>query len=182
MVVVIENKMWYNFRKEYMQVDIVIDQLTDCLVERKTGAIVETQFFRIEGPIDKKRYIGWKFNWSETQKDGYAIYELYRKGSKVVEGRISLRMDGGVADVDIVEVAPHNFGHRGKYVGVGAHLFAIACQISFESGCDGFVAFTAKTNLVDYYSKTLNAKVSAGRRMYLDEKAARVLLDKYMRK
>ena len=54
------------------------------------------------------------------------------KGGK---GRISLNIDGGVANVDIVETAPHNYGHNGKYEGVGGHLFAIACKVSMESGC-----------------------------------------------
>lgn len=165
-----------------MQIDIIIDRFTDCLVERETGAILETNFIRIEEPIKKKRYAGWKFDWRQTQKDGYYVYELSIKGSSVVEGRISLKIDGGVADIDIVETAPHNYGHRGKYEGVGGHLFAIACQISKEAGCDGFVAFNAKSNLVEYYIKTLNAKVSAGRRMYLDADAAKILLDKYMKK
>ena len=44
-----------------------------------------------------------------------------------VQGRISLRIDGGVADVAIVETAPHSYGLTGKYQGVGGHLFAIAC-------------------------------------------------------
>lgn len=165
-----------------MHVDILIDKLTDCLIERKTGAILETYFVKAEKLIPKARYAGWKFDWSKTQQDGYSVYELYLKGSLVAEGRISLKIDGGVADVDIVETAPHNFGKHGKYEGVGAHLFAIACQISMEAGCDGFVAFTAKSRLVEYYSKTLHAKVSTGRRMYLDQAAAKILLDKYMRK
>lgn len=165
-----------------MHVDILIDNLTDCLVERKTGTIHETCFVKVEKPIPKKRYMGWKFDWAKTQKDGYSVYELYLKESPVVEGRIALKIDGGVADVDIVETAPHNFGKHGRYEGVGVHLFAIACQISMEAGCDGFVAFTAKSSLVEYYSRTLHAKVSTGRRMYLDQAAAKILLDKYMRK
>ena len=92
------------------------------------------------------------------------------------------KIDGGVADVDIVESAPHNYGHEGKYIGVGGHLFAIACQCSLESGCDGFVAFTAKSDLVEYYMRTLNAKIFRGNRMYIDEEAAKVLIDKYIGK
>ena len=164
-----------------MLVDIIIDRFTDCLVERESGMILETSFVRLEEPIPKSRYAGWKFDWDQTQKDDYTVYELSTKGSSVVEGRISLKMDGGVADIDIVEAAPHNFGHNGRYEGVGAHLFAIACLISKEAGCDGLVAFNAESNLVEYYIRTLNAKISMGRRMYLDGDAAKVLLDKYMK-
>ena len=93
-----------------------------------------------------------------------------------------MKIDGGVADVEIAETAPHNYGHKGIYAGVGAHLFAIACQVSFDAGYDGFVAFTSKSDLVEYYKEKLNAGVFRGRRMYIDEEAARILLDKYMRK
>ncbi|MDE6600594.1 MAG: hypothetical protein K2K90_00235 [Lachnospiraceae bacterium] len=93
-----------------------------------------------------------------------------------------MKIDGGVADVDIVETAPHNYSHTGKYEGVGAHLFAIACQVSFDAGYDGFVAFTSKSDLVEYYKEKLNAGVFRDRRMYIDEEAAQILLDKYMRK
>ena len=81
-----------------------------------------------------------------------------------------------------MESAPHNFGHLGKYKGVGGHLFAIACQVSMEAGCDGFVAFDSKTDLVDYYKSELNAIEIYPRRMVIAEKAAKMLLDKYMRK
>ncbi len=99
-----------------------------------------------------------------------------------VQGRISFKIDGGVADVDIVESAPHNYGHNGKYIGVGGHLFAIACQCSLEAGCEGFVAFTAKSDLVEYYKKTLKAQIVRGNRMYIDEEGAKILIDKYIRK
>lgn len=107
---------------------------------------------------------------------------MFLKDDDTVQGRISVKIDGGVADVDIVETAPHNYSHRGIYTGVGAHLFAIACQVSFDAGYDGFVTFTSKSSLVEYYKKTLNAGVFYDRRMYIDEEAAQILLDKYMRK
>lgn len=165
-----------------MEVDIQIDKLTDCLVEKSTGKQVETEYRLRTVPIKPKDYKGWKFDWSKTEKNGYSIYELFLTDDDTVQGRISLRIDGGVADVDIVESAPHNYDHTGKYQGVGGHLFAIACQISMEAGCDGFVAFTAKSDLIAYYSRVLNAQVAKGQRMYIDEAAANILLDKYIRR
>lgn len=107
---------------------------------------------------------------------------MFLKDDDIVQGRISLKIDGGVADVDIVETAPHNFGRNGKYIGVGGHLFAIACQCSLEAGCDGVVAFTSKSDLVEYYEKELNAVEIMPRRMVIFEDAAQVLIDKYIRK
>lgn len=119
-----------------METDIFIDKLTDCLIERKTGNVVETEYSERIIPITSKDIQGWKFNWRTTEENGYTIYELFLKDDDVVQGRISLKIDGGVADVDIVEYAPHNYGHEGDYIGVGGHMFAIACQISMEAGCE----------------------------------------------
>lgn len=164
-----------------MEVDILIDKLTDCLIERSTGERVETEYILRTVPIKPNDYKGWKFNWSKTEKNGYDIYELFVVGDDTVQGRISVKIDGGVADVEIVETAPHNYGHLGKYEGVGGHLFAIACQISMEAGCDGVVAFTSKTSLVDYYKRVLNAVEISDRRLVIYEDAADMLLDKYIR-
>lgn len=165
-----------------MRIDILIDKLTDCLVERKTGKIVKTNYLKRIEELKRKDYLGWKFDWSVSQKKGYSIYELFVEGDPTVQGRISLKIEGGVAVVDIVETAPHNYGHTGKYEGVGGHLFAIACQISLENGCEGVVAFDSKTDLVEYYKKELYAIEIYPRRMVLFEKAAERLLDKYIRK
>ena len=165
-----------------MAVDIQIDKLTDCLIERESGNIVDTEYMERTTAIKKKDFAGWKFDWSTTQKNGYTVYELFVENDDTVQGRISFKIDGGVADIDIVESAPHNYGHNGKYIGVGGHLFAIACQISLESGCDGVVAFTSKTDLVDYYKKELKAVEIMPRRLVIFEDAAEILLDKYIRK
>ena len=165
-----------------MQINITIDEFTDCLIDRKTNRIVETEYKEMKHLIPKSQFSTWKFDWSITQKRGYTIYELFVKGKNVVEGRISLNIDGGVANIDIVETAPHNYGHNGKYEGVGGHLFAIACKISMENGCDGVVAFDAKSNLVEYYKEKLKAIEIYPRRMVIFEDAAQILIDKYFRK
>ena len=165
-----------------MAVDIQIDKLTDCLIEREFDSIVDTEYMERITAIKKKDYTGWKFDWSTTQKNGYTIYELFVEDDDTVQGRISLKIDGGVADIDIVESAPHNYGHNGKYIGVGGHLFAIACQISLEAGCDGVVAFTSKSDLVEYYKRELKAVEVMPRRLVIFEDAAEILLDKYIRK
>ena len=165
-----------------MEIDIKIDKITDCLEVTLTGEIVPTHYKKVDKPIEDVDYNGWKFDWARTQRDGYTVFELYVDGVDKVQGRISMRIDGGVADIDIVEAAPENIGHDGTYTGVGAHLFAIACQYSYENGCDGVVAFTAKSDLIGYYHETIGAELAMGRRMYLDEKAASILIHKYIRK
>lgn len=165
-----------------MEIDILIDSLTNCLIDNITGKEVETEYRLRTTSIKPKDYKGWKFNWSITEKNGYDIYELFLKDNDTVQGRISLKIDGGVADVDIVETAPHNYGHMGMYEGIGAHLFAIACQVSLEAGCDGVVAFTSKSDLVDYYKVKLNAVEVWNKRLVIFEDSAQRLINKYIKK
>ena len=61
-------------------------------------------------------------------------------------------------------------------------MFAIACKISMENGCDGVVAFDAKSNLVEYYKEKLKAVEIYPRRMVIFEDAAQNVVDKYFRK
>lgn len=163
-----------------MEISIFIDELTDCLVEKDTGRVLKTEYQKRTTPIKSKDYRNWNFKWNIPEEKGYDIYELFIENDSTVQGRIALKIDGGVADVDIVESAPHNIGHNGKYIGVGGHLFAIACKVSMEAGCDGYVGFTAKNNLIKHYQEALGAKVLFGQRMYIDEDAARELIDKYL--
>lgn len=45
-----------------MEVDILIDGITDCLVDTRTGEEVETEYRKRETPIRPKDYKRWKFN------------------------------------------------------------------------------------------------------------------------
>lgn len=62
----------------------------------------------------------------------------------------------------LVENVPHNLGKHKKFSGVAGNLVAFACKQSFETGFEGFVAFTAKSKLVQHYMDTLGAQVIYG--------------------
>jgi hypothetical protein len=76
------------------------------------------------------------------------------------------------------------FWVKGKdklYEGVAGNLIAFACRLSFQRGAVGFVSFHAKTNLVDHYIQTLNAKHCGKQLMVIDTDAAQTLVDKYFK-
>lgn len=126
---------------------------------------------------------GWKFDWSIPHKNGYEVYELLLKENEEVQGMIALKhiRSQYYTHVDIVESAPYNVGAKGKYKGVGAHLFAIACKLSWQAGNEGYVQFTAKTNLIEHYQRTLNAKIIERNIMYIDTYDALQLINKYVK-
>ena len=124
-----------------MEVDIEIDGLTDCLVNRTTGEECDTQYRLISKTItkadaEKLMAEDWLFDWSIPHSNGYDIYELLIKDSEECQGLIALKhiRDQLYTHVDVVESAPQNRGKKGKYQGVGAHLFAIACKLSWDVG------------------------------------------------
>lgn len=83
-------------------------------------------------------------------------------------------------EVYLVENAPWNIGsERQEFIGVGAHLFAIACKRSFEAGCEGYVAFDAKTGLVDYYVHALREEAMGANRLFIATPRAKQLVDTY---
>ena len=168
---------------KYIAVNIEIDKLTDCLEDKHTGEEVETEYGSIKiNSIDQRKLKkeGWKFNWSKTPGE---VYALRVKGSRDIQGLISFRHEMGYTEVHLVESNPHNIGRNGRYTGVGGHLFAIACYKSRLNGNGGFVTFVAKSNLIEHYRSKIGAtQIGNSNKMYISEKTAASLIDKYLKK
>ena len=81
--------------------------------------------------------------------------------------------------IHLLESAPYNIGKGKIYEWIPGNLAAFACNLSFQSGGEGFVTFHSKTVLVDHYIKTLGAHHIRGQLMIINSEAARRLIDKY---
>ncbi|MBQ5334041.1 MAG: hypothetical protein J6K92_12415 [Oscillospiraceae bacterium] len=168
-------------------IDIEVDALTPCLVQVKTGKVIQTSIEQIHP--NKNDLKDWEFDWSLPEKNGYTVYALKAYGDSRIQGLIATKADSSnyAVNIDIVEAAPHNNIHNRKnigktkeYDGVGGHLFAEACKQSKEAGYDGYVFFEAKNNLIPHYQKTLGAvQIGSSQRMYIDERSALKLINKY---
>ena len=66
-----------------------------------------------------------------------------------------------------------------EYNGVGICLFVEVCKRSFENGYDGYVEFTAKSNLVKYYMDNMRTIPIDAQRMYINTSGAKWLIEKY---
>lgn len=171
-----------------MEIDIYIDSLTNCLVCSATGEEHDTEYRLVRRTISEAdakvlKFEGWKFDWSIPHKNGYEIYELLLKENDEVQGMIALKhiRNQYYTHVDIVEAAPFNVGHDGKFKGVGAHLFALACKLSWDVGNEGYVQFTAKTDLIEHYKATLGAQSINWHDMFIDSYGAVALINKYFK-
>ena len=150
--------------------DIEIDTITSCLIDNSSGEEVATYVRRIEKKAELKGYTsrnGWHINWQEQFRE-HEIYALYAEGDGNIQGLASLRVDKE-ADTLIFEWAVANplnrkkwceeNGVKKRFLGVGAHLFAIAINRSYELGYDGIIiGHPANRTLMEHYIKTLGAE------------------------
>lgn len=161
-----------------------IDKFTPCLEDAKTGEILETSY-SIADKSELSKLKGWNFDWTHKDLSNADIYKLTLKGDETIQGLVAItkfERDRAVY-VNIAESAPSNLGKKKMYNGVGGHLFAIAAQVSVDSGYGGFVFMDAKNiELVEHYQNALGATL-LGRphpyRMFIDEEAAQKLLSIY---
>lgn len=175
------------------EIEIVIDEITPCLLDSKNSTYVDTNYEIIK-PISRavaaqmQKYENWKFDWSDPDLQDCQIYALYVDGSNATQGLIACReykskgSTLGYIEVALAESNPKNVGEDGIYKGVGAHLFSIASRLSFDLGYEGYVTFISKTDLVEHYIKTLKAEVLFDRTMQLTSKASKYLVEMYDKK
>lgn len=164
-------------------IDIEIDKLTNSIENVITGDCFQTDVSLVDQgdlkSITKKN--GWLFNWeSEYKQPDRDVYKLTIAGNpNVIQGLTSITERKDHDYVHLIESAPFNLGRNKVYLGVPGNLFAFICRISFHRGFEGYVSFTAKTQLIVHYQKTLGAISAGGQLMVINTDAALKLIDKY---
>ena len=126
---------------------------------------------------------GWKFDWrTEFENISKEVYKLTITGNPtIIQGMLSLTIKSDHIFMNLLENAPFNLGKGKIYEGVAGNLVAYACLFSFQRGFEGFIAFDAKTALIEHYQKTLGAVHFRGTRMVISEEAAAVSVKKYFK-
>jgi hypothetical protein len=171
--------------KKKAYIDIEIDRLTNSIENSFSGDRFDTEVIRLSKKdfknIKKK---DWIFDWLEEFKQGgRLIFKLVIEGNEdVIQGLVSLSLEGDHVFMHLIESAKFNKGQDKVYQGVPGNLVAFACRYSLEKGCDGFVAFDAKTALIKHYQDTLLATHFKGSRMFIDNIAAAKLIKQYFKK
>ena len=82
-----------------------------------------------------------------------------------------------------IEVAPSNYGRKGKYDRVAGALIAFACKFSFSHGTGhykGFLSFESKTELIELYHKKYGATLARGLKMFISPEKGIMLIEKYL--
>ena len=173
--------------RDKMQIEqsFIIDKLTDSILNTISGDSFQTEVSRLTS-IDLKNITkknNWNFDWKsefiDIQKEVYKLTIV--NNSKIIQGLLSITIEQDYIYINLLESAPFNIGKNKLYEGVAGNLVAFACKVSFQKGYDGFVAFTAKTNLIKHYEESLGAIHFKNQRMIIETEASKKLVKKYFK-
>lgn len=170
---------------KHIEQDFIVDGLTNSIFNKFSGDSFQTEVIRLNKQdlklISKKK--GWNFNWKvEYDNIEKEVYKLcIVNNSNIVQGLLSISIEQNHIFMNLLESAPFNIGEGKIYEGVAGNLVAYACKISFQKGFDGYVAFTAKSRLIEHYEKTLGAYHFKNQMMIIETNAARILVEKYFK-
>ncbi|WP_153797580.1 hypothetical protein [Foetidibacter luteolus] len=162
-----------------------IDRLTNSIQNTISGDSFQTEVSLLVlkdlKTITKKNR--WLFNW-KTELSDYSreVYKLtIVNNPDIIQGLLSISIEADHIFMNLVESAPFNVGKTKLYEGVAGNLVAYACRLSFQKGFDGFVAFDAKTKLINHYVKSLRAYHFGGQRMIITTEASQILVNRYFK-
>ncbi len=165
-------------------IDIEIDKLTNSIENAVTGEVFDTEIVRLDlKNVNSIVKADWKFDWKNEIKDkSKQVFKVTTTNNAlIIQGLISIEEKRDHIFLHLVESAKFNKGKTKIYLGVPGNLVAFACKVSFDTGYEGFVAFDAKSALVNHYKETLGAIQINGQRMYIDTKGAKYLISKYFK-
>ena len=172
-------------KKKFREQHFIIDRLTNSILNTISGDSFQTEVILLSKSdlkdITKKN--GWNFDWkSEFNDIKKEVYKLtIEHNSNIIQGLLSITVEVDHIYMNLLESSPFNIGENKLYEGVAGNLVAYACKLSFQKGFDGFVAFTAKTQLIEHYEKTLGAFHFKNQRMIIETNASKFLVEKYFK-
>ncbi len=173
-------------RQTKYHIGIEIDNLTNSIVNTISGDSFPTDVHLVSKAdlknISKKNK--WLFNWSAEfkLKDRNVFKLTIRNNPEIIQGLISISDNKDHYYIHLIESAPFNLGRNKLYEGVPGNLFAFTCKTSWDNGYQGFIAFTSKTKLLDYYEKAIGATHIGGHKMVIFPNEALKLISKYFPK
>lgn len=172
-------------KEEEAYLDFVIDKLTNSIQNTITGDSFPTEISRLTlkdlNAITAKK--GWNFDWKRELDDNKKdVYKLtIANNTNVIQGIVSFSIEKDHIFMNLLESAPFNLGKNKMYDGVAGNLVAYVCKVAFQQGFEGFVAFMAKTKLIEHYVKTLGAYHISEHRMIIPTHASKILVEKYFK-
>lgn len=166
-------------------INITIDKLTNSLENVISGDIFDTEIISLTAKNGNEiKKSEWLFDWNKQLKlrDRSTYKLVIENNPKIIQGFISLSDRGDHIFMHLIESSKFNKGKNKMYAGVPGNLIAFACQMAFDKGYGGFLAFDAKTALIKHYQETLYATHYKGTKMFIETPAALKLINQYFKR
>ncbi|MBK9732189.1 MAG: hypothetical protein IPO83_13040 [Chitinophagaceae bacterium] len=171
-------------KSRHKPLEFVIDKITNSIENTLTGEVFDTEVVRLTvKDVNQIKKGDWQFQWALEIKDKTKeVYKLTTTNNPtIIQGLISIEDKQDHIFMHLIESAKFNKNKNKVYLGVPGNLVAYACKISVEKGYEGFLAFDAKTTLIQRYQESLYATHFRGLRMFIETRAAQRLISQYFK-
>lgn len=124
----------------------------------------------------------WNFDWKSLQSKNSQIFKLEYEDE--IQGLLRMtQVDQGYYEMSNLELAPINYGSKGKINNVAGCLIAYGCLLSFQlnqGNYKGHLAFTSKGELIPHYEKYYYAELVYREKMIIFPPSGKRLIKQYL--
>lgn len=147
-------------------------------IKNKKGEEFDAELRKVTKSDIIKISKSWKFDWLKLYTAGSILYQV--SYNKKIQGLIKLEEENGSYYVlKNIEVAPQNFGSKGRFKNIAEILMSFACLKAFElntGNYKGYLVFKSKGSLIEYYQKKYNAELIFRERMIITPENGKKLI------
>jgi hypothetical protein len=127
----------------------------------------------------RKHQHQFKFDFASVSRN-YVVYKIHLENQPdIIQGLVAFKSQKGFLDCVNMEINGFNKHGIALYAGVGKSMVALCCKISMDIGLEGYISFEAKNRLIPYYQRLGAQRIGGSKRMFIDEIAARKLVNLY---
>jgi len=152
-------------------------------IRNKIGEEFDAEILKVGKSVVKNLPNNWKFDWLELYSTNSKFYQINFKDE--VQGLIKLEEENNSYYVlKNIEVSPSNYGSNGRFINIAEILMSYACLKSFEynlGNYKGYLVFTSKGNLIEYYQLKYQAELIFRERMMIDPEKGKELILKNLK-
>lgn len=125
----------------------------------------------------------WKFKWLEIFTDDGLTFKIVKDNE--IQGLLKLEWENDeYVIMKNIEVSPSNYGSKGQFSNIAELLISFACYQTFKLNSDGYIgylAFTSKGSLIEYYQQKYGAELIFRERMIIAPQAALQLIQTHLK-
>jgi len=120
----------------------------------------------------------WKFDWPLLYSKDSKFFRISYENE--IQGLIKLEEENESYYVlKNIEVAPSNYGSKGKFINIAELLMSFACLKSFElnkGNYKGYLVFTSKGALIKHYQEKYYAELIFREKMIITPEKGKLLI------